>query len=157
MVGYVIGSVIFAVSDSSRRRVVLESVTRVVWTIACASLIAHFVSAFHFYHNWSHAAAYADTARQTNEIFGLDWGGGVFINYALVLAWMLDVAWWWRGGVDSYRKRPLPLVVAWHGFLIFIIFNATVVFGNGIVRWVGLAICLLLMLVWLRIARNKDD
>ena len=33
--------------------------------------------------------------------------------------------------------------------LIFIIFNATVVFGDGMVRWVGLAICLLLTLTWL--------
>ena len=150
--GYAIGSVIFAMSSPSRRSATWDAAARVIWTIACASLIAHFISAFQFYHDWSHAAAYADTARQTREAFGFNWGGGVFINYALLITWMLDVAWWWRSGLDSYRKRPLPLVVAWHGFLIFIIFNATVVFGDGIVRWIGLAICLLLALSWLRIA-----
>ena len=100
------------------------------------------------------AAAYADTAQQTQELFGLNWGGGLFINYALLLAWIVDIAWWWRSGLDSYRKRPWPLIAAWHGVIIFIIFNATVVFGDGVVRWLGLAICLLLTLTWLRIVRH---
>jgi len=143
--GYAIGSVLFAISYSRRRRAEWESATRVVWTIACASLIAHFISAFQFYHGWSHAAAYEDTARQTHELFGLNWGGGLFINYALLIAWMIDIAWWWRDGLNSYRQRPWPLVIAWHGLLIFIIFNATVVFGDGIVRWIGLVICLMLI------------
>ncbi len=159
--GYAIGSVIFALSyssrvDSSPGRAKWDSATRVVWTIACASLIAHFISAFQFYHGWSHAAAYDDTARQTHELFGLNWGGGLFINYALLIVWMVDIAWWWRGGLDSYRQRPWPLMIAWHGLLIFIIFNATVVFGDGIVRWIGLAICLMLILAWVRIIRMRD-
>ena len=150
--GYAIGSVIFAMSSSSRRSATWDSATRVLWTIACAILIAHFITAFQFYHGWSHAAAYADTARQTREAFGLNWGGGVFINYALLILWMLDIAWWWRSGLESYRRRPFFLVAGWHGFLIFIIFNATVVFGDGVVRWIGLAICLVLTLAWIPIA-----
>jgi hypothetical protein len=151
VVGYAVGSVIFA---SARTRAQWDAAARVVWTVACASLIAHFISAFQFYHGWSHAAAYRDTARQTQEVFGFDWGGGLFINYALLIAWIVDIGWWWRSGLDSYRKRPWPLVAAWHGLLIFIIFNATVVFGNGLVRWLGLAICLLLTLTWLYTARR---
>ena len=159
--GYAIGSAIFALSDSpesrahpSQGRVGLDAATRVVWTIACASLIAHVISAFQFYHGWSHSAAYEDTARQTQEVFGLNWGGGVFINYALLIAWMLDIGWWWHSGVDSYRKRPWPFLVAWHGFLVFIIFNATVVFGDGIVRWIGAGICLMLIFAWVRMIRE---
>ncbi|HKO62682.1 MAG TPA: hypothetical protein VJV03_16065 [Pyrinomonadaceae bacterium] len=162
IVGYAIGSVIFALSysarrraDSSRRSERLDSATRVIWTVACAGLFAHFVSAFHFYHGWSHAAAYEDTARQTRELFGLNWGGGVFINYLLLVAWMIDVGWWWASGLDSYRKRPLWLLVAWHGFLIFIIFNATVVFGDGIVLPVGVAICLVLTTAWAGVIRAR--
>ena len=159
IVGYAVGSVFFALSSSARRSEHLESTqwdsaARIVWSVACASLIAHLISAFHFYHGWSHQAAYADTARQTQELFGLNWGGGLFINYALLLAWIVDIAWWWQSGLDSYCKRPWPLVIAWHGFLIFIIFNATVVFGGGMVRWLGLAICLLLALTWLYIVRT---
>jgi len=124
--------------------------------VACASLIAHFICAFQFYHGWSHAAAYRDTARQTEDVFGLNWGGGLFINYALLIAWMVDIGWWWQGGLDSYPQRPWPLVGAWHGFLVFIIFNATVVFGHGIVRWVGLGICVLLTLTWVRVIGARD-
>ncbi len=164
IVGYAVGTVIFALPNErpprfgtqvteSLGRTRWDSAARVVWTAACASLIAHFISAFHFYHGWSHAAAYADTAQQTQELFGLNWGGGLFINYALLLAWILDIVWWWRSGLDSYRKRPWPVIAAWHGVLVFIIFNATVVFGAGIVRWLGLAICLLLTLTWLRTVR----
>ena len=154
--GYAIGSVIFAMSSSLRRSATWDSAARIIWTIACASLLAHFISAFQFYHGWSHAAAYADTARQTHELFGLNWGGGLFINYGLLVAWIIDIAWWWRSGLDSYRQRPWLLVIAWHGFLVFIIFNATVVFGDGFVRWIGLAICLLLALAWVQIIRQWE-
>ncbi len=132
IIGYAVGSVIFALQG---KRPLWDAAARVVWSVACASLIAHFISAFQFYHGWSHAAAYADTAQQTQELFGLNWGGGLFINYALLVAWIVDIGWWWRSGLDSYRKRPWALIAAWHGLLIFIIFNATVVFGAGIVRW----------------------
>lgn len=154
IIGYAVGSVIFALSPSPRRRARWDSAARVVWTIACASLIAHFICAFQFYHGWSHQAAYRDTAQRTQELFGLNWGGGLFINYALLIAWMVDITWWWLSGLDAYRKRPWPLVALWHGFLIFIIFNATVVFGEGIVRWLGFAICLLWTLTWLHIVRQ---
>jgi hypothetical protein len=154
IVGYAVGSVIFALSPLSRRRAQWDSVTRVVWAVACASLIAHFISAFQFHHGWSHQGAYRDTAHQTQELFGVNWGGGLFINYALLIAWIVDIAWWGLSGLDSYRKRPWPLVALWHGFLIFIIFNATVVFGDGMVRWLGSAICLLLTVAWLHIVRQ---
>ncbi len=167
IVGYAVGSVVFALSFSARKkahfavepvprwthREKLES-ARVVWTVACASLFAHFISAFQYYHGWSHAAAYRDTARQTAEMVGLNWGGGLYINYALLIIWVADIGWWWRSGLDSYRKRPWLLVASWHGLLIFIIFNSTVVFGDGIVRWLGLGFCLLLALTWLRIVRE---
>ena len=147
IVGYVTGSVLFA---SSRNRTQWDPAARAAWTIACASLIAHFISAFHFYHHWSHSAAYLDTARQTNEMFGFNWGGGLYINYALLIAWIVDIAWWWRSSLGSYRSRPRWLLAIWHGFFIFIIFNATVVFGEGPVRWVGLVTSLLLAVIWVR-------
>jgi hypothetical protein len=131
-----------------------DSVTRTLWTISIASLVGHFICAYQFYHHWSHESAYLDTARQTNEVIGLNWGGGLFINYAFLTIWTIDVGWWWLRSLTSYRARPWPLVAAWHGFLIFILFNAMVVFKDGVVRWVGLVICLILFLSWARIARQ---
>jgi hypothetical protein len=145
--GYAAGAAAFALS---RGRRVWDATARLTWTAACAALLVHVASAFHFYHAWSHGSAYVETARQTGEVVGFDWGGGLFINYALMTLWFVDVAWWWLGGLDSYRRRPWPLVAAWHGFLIFIIFNATVVFKDGLTRWAGLGVCLGLCLAgWL--------
>jgi hypothetical protein len=149
--GYTFGSVIFALS---RRRNRWDSAARIVWTIACLSLIAHVVCAFQYYHFWSHDAVYRETARQTEAVVGLNWGGGVFINYGLVLGWIVDIFWWWMSGIESYRRRPWPLIAVWHGFLIFIIFNATVVFKAGTVRWVGLCVSLSLLVAWLVTVRQ---
>lgn len=151
--GFAVGAATFALS---RKRRSWDSVGRFVWTIACIALLAHVACAFHFYHGWSHVAAYQDTARQTDEMFGLNWGGGLYVNYALVIFWVLDVAWWWLRGLDAYRRRPWPLVAAWHGFLIFIIFNAAVIFAKGFVRWTGLVVCLCIGLLWLRTARENS-
>ncbi len=125
------------------------------WTIGVIGLLAHAGAAYHFYHGWSHAAAYRETARQTAEVTGLDWGGGLFINYALIAGWMTDVAFWRLRGLDAYRNRPRWLMAAWQGFLFFIIFNATVVFKTGPPRWAGLGLCLWLILLWLSVSRNK--
>lgn len=152
IVAYAIGSGVFAFS---RNRSQWLYTVRAAWTFACISLIAHFICAFHFYHDWSHALAYLDTARQTEEVVGLNWGGGLFINYAVLIAWIVDVGWWWLSGIDSYRNRNRLWVIVWHTFLIFIIFNATVVFKDGVVRWVGLLMSLFLVISWILIARQK--
>ena len=148
---YTVGSVVFALARGRSR---WDSATRVLWTIGVVSLIGHFICAYQFYHHWSHELAYIDTARQTDEVTGLNWGGGLFINYAFLAIWAIDVSWWWLRGLNSYRTRPWPLVAAWHGFFVFMLFNATVVFKDGVVRWVGFVICLILLLSWARIARH---
>ena len=33
-----------------------------------------------------------ETARQTAEVFGINWGGGLFINYTVAILWIGDVA-----------------------------------------------------------------
>jgi hypothetical protein len=152
IVAYAIGSAVFVFARSRPRWL---SLTLAAWTIGCISLIAHFICAFHFYHNWSHELAYRDTARQTEEIVGLNWGGGLFINYAVLVGWIVDIGWWWLSGINSYLSRRWRLVLLWHAFLVFIIFNATVVFDSGIVRWAGLAISLCLVVSWVVITRNR--
>jgi hypothetical protein len=149
--GYAAGAVAFALA---RGRVAWGRAARLAWTLACAALLAHVACAFHFYHGWSHASAYLDTARQTDEVFGLDWGGGLYINYALMTGWVLDVAWWWATGPDSYGRRPRLLTAAWQGFLLFIFFNATVVFKGGAARWAGLGVCLCVCVAWRLAARG---
>ena len=147
---YAIGCVVFATA----RRPNADRWARLAWTVGCAALLMHFMSAYHFFHDWSHASAYADTARQTAEVFRVNWGGGLFINYAVAALWFADVTWWWFAGLDSYRRRPWLITILWHGFLIFILFNATVVFKDGLVRWLGLFVCVILVVSWYSI-RNE--
>lgn len=147
--GYTVGCLVFALT----RR---DGWARWAWTIGCSALLVHFAVAFHFYHAWSHHAAYVETARQTAEVFVINWGGGLFINYAIASLWIADVSWWWFAGVGSYRRRPWLLTLIWHGLLIFILFNATVVFKDGLTRWVGLLVCLLLCLSWVVSNRQRS-
>jgi len=113
-------------------------IASVAWTVAFALMLVHVGLAFHFAHHWSHRAAYEETARQTAEVFGVHWGGGVFANYALLVVWAVEVARWWRGRVSRYAQA----------FLAFMWFNGTVVFGHGPVRWLGAMIFAALAVVW---------
>lgn len=113
--------------------------SRVVWTLGCGFYLAHVGCAFACVHGWSHAEAYAFTARQTAAVVGLDWGGGIYLNYLFTLAWTGDAAWRWTD-----RPRPRALGWAVDLFMGFIAFNATVVFASGFSRWLGVAACVLL-------------
>ena len=145
ILGYVCGTLAFALARNKHRG---DKIARLAWTAASIAALAHLLCAFHFYHGWSETLAYRVTARQTEEVFGLNWGGGLYINYVLIFGWLVDIGWWWARGIGSYRNRPGLIMAAWHGFLIFIIFNSTVVFKTGLVRWAGLLVCLGLCLVW---------
>lgn len=118
---------------------------RILWFAGAVLLCAHLLAAFHFKHGWSHAAAYEATARQTREVTGLDWGGGVLLNYLLVIVWLVDA------GVRLGRAMPRAPGRALTTFYAFMWFNAAVVFVRGPMRWAGSAAFLLLaVLVWRR-------
>ncbi len=118
----------------------------VVWPLGAALLLVHILVAFATRHDWSHDAAVAETARQTEETFGVRWGGGVWINYALTL-------WWW---LDAFRisilRRPpnQPWVGEWirRVLFLFLWFNAAVVFAQGPSRIVGAVACGAVALSW---------
>ncbi len=116
--------------------------SRIAWTAGCGVYLLHVACAFEYYHHWSHAEAYAFTAEQTAAVVGLDWGGGLYVNYAFTLVWLADVCWWWT---DLSRPRWIGWAV--QAFMGFIAFNATVVFATGFSRWFGIAACVLLIAV----------
>jgi len=122
-----------------------ERAARAAWAAGLLFYLAHVACAFQFFHNWSHQAAYRETARRTGELFGFDWGGGLYWNYAFTAAWAVDVLW---------PRPPGWLRAGLRGFLAFLAFQATVVFGAGWTRWAGLASTLALLLLW---RRNRHD
>ena len=60
-------------------------------TAGLVVFLGHIASAFQHYHQWSHTVAYAETAEQTKEFVGWNWGGGLYLNYLFTLIWLGDV------------------------------------------------------------------
>jgi hypothetical protein len=115
------------------------AIARVIWSLGCGLFLVHVAGAFHFYHGWSHAAAWEKTASETDKLLGIRFGDGIYFSYAFTLLWLLDVAamWLWPRADGALR-----LFV--HAYLFFIAFNGAIVFEAGPIRWVGIAACLLL-------------
>ena len=119
----------------------------VLWTAAAALCITHSALAFHVRHGWSHDAAVRQTAAQTAAVTGLDWGGGVFVNYAFLAIWAADVAWIWAAPA-SYLRRPSAVNGLVSAFFLFIIVNGAVVFAGGPARVVGIAATATVVWAW---------
>lgn len=109
--------------------------------------LAHVACAFSFFHGWSHAAAYADTAQQTAAQFGWNSGGGLYVNYAFALVWFGELA-WATAAAPSFAVRPRWITTGVRAFLYFMIFNGAVVFAHGAMRWFGLLLCAGLAWCW---------
>ena len=126
---------------------------RICWTAGCLVFAVHVACAFHFVHRWSHADAYHQTARQTFDLTGVASGFGLYLNYAFLLAWLLDAAsLWFPAGHPRHRRRlSIPL----HAFFAFMWFNAAVVVPTGPTRWAGVAAFALLGVLLVRCARRE--
>jgi hypothetical protein len=126
------------------------------WTVALAVYLLHVVSALHFYHRWSHAAALHHTAQRTYEVVGWWWSGGLYINYAFTLLWIGDVLWWWLAP-QHFVRRPAWLARTWHGVFVFMAVNGAIVFAVGGFRWVSLGALLVLMVAWAVMRPSRGD
>jgi hypothetical protein len=104
-------------------------------------------------HAWSHRAALIDTARQTAAMTGIDWGGGLWVNYAFLLIWIVDAAWWWAAPA-GYRRRPRALRHSLLAFFIFMFVNGAIVFAHGAMRMLGAAAVAAVGWTWYRAERG---
>ncbi len=127
---------------------------RWLWSLGAVALAVHFALAMQLRHGWSHAAAVADTARQTEAKFGLNWGGGVWFNYAMVALWILDAAWAWAA--PNYRNVSHVWQWSVRGYFLFMWFNGAVVFPTGPIRWFGLVACGAVAWSWWRRRKNRS-
>jgi len=122
---------------------------RPLWTLACLSYLAHVVAAFSLHHHWSHDAAYQETARQTGDLFGMYWGGGLYFNYAFTALWTADMIWSWKN-FHTYVTRPKRIAATTHSFLAFMFFNGAIVFAHDATRWLGVVAAAVLVIQWIR-------
>jgi len=121
---------------------------RLLWTLGCAAYLGHVWAAFHFVHHWSHQAALADTARQTQELMGTAVASGLYFNYLFTLVWLGDViAEWWN------VSKPRWAAAAVHGFMAFMFVNGAIVFARGAIRWFSIAAAGGVFIAWLSTRR----
>jgi hypothetical protein len=121
---------------------------RAAWSVGVATFLVHVVTAFDAIHGWSHTAAY----QHVDTVSGF--GAGIFVSYAFTVVWVIDATWWLADRV-AYDLRPTWLDRLIHGFLAFVVFNATVVYETGFIRWAGVICFSLLGLLLLARARGR--
>jgi hypothetical protein len=109
-----------------------SDLARWCWSLACAVYLVHVGVAFHYAHGWSHEQA----VRHVRDVSGV--GEGIYASYLFTLLWTADVVFWWLSP-GCYAARGPWIDRLLHGFLAFMIFNATVVFETGFIRWAGAA------------------
>ena len=114
--------------------------------IGMAMLVVHIAIAIFHHHGGDHAAAVAETARLTEQVYGVAWGGGVYVNYAFLAAWAAYL-WWWRAHPRRLDDSN-PGLLAMRAVLFVIIFNALVVFASPLTRLLGIALCVMLVWAW---------
>lgn len=111
--------------------------SRWAWAAGAALATVHSLAAFAVFHRWSHGDALAATARQTAAVVGWAWGGGLYFNYAFLLVWLADAA-WWIASPRSHAQRPRAVDGFVRGFLFFMFVNGAVVFADGGMRVLGI-------------------
>ncbi len=118
------------------------------WAAGVVLTSIHVVIAMAVAHGWSHAAAIDATARATRTMFGVDWGGGVYVNYAFTGLWAAETVWW---GVAPAAYARRPFVVKWmlRAFYLVIIVNAAIVFAAGWRRMLGGTVTAALLWSWI--------
>jgi len=111
---------------------------RLYWTLGCLMYWLHWLLAFHYFHDWSHEQAVSHTRARSG------YGFGILFSHLFTLIWTMDVVAWWLVPA-RYLRRPIWLGTVVHGYLAFIVFQSTVVFATGIVRWCAVLASLLLI------------
>lgn len=102
------------------------------WLWGGAAYFIHVLAAFHFRHGWSHAAAWAATARQTAAVTGWDFGAGLWVNYCFTVAWALAAFLWVQ--LPNWCRK------IWIAWFLFMTLNGAVVFVAGPARWLGVGL-----------------
>ncbi len=118
-----------------------------VWVAGAGLCTLHIVIGFAGRHGWSHEIAVRETARQTAAVYGVNWGGGVYVNYVFVGAWLTE-AWWWRAYPSHYFSRRRAISWALRAFYVLIIVNAAIVFASVPGRTIGLVLVGVLLWAW---------
>jgi hypothetical protein len=130
---------------------------RLSWTVGAILSAVHLLAAMHLVHGWSHDAALRATALQTAALTGLDWGGGLYINYLFIAFWLIDAGWWWVVP-DRFLSRTRIHAGVIRAVFIFMFVNGAVIFARGAGRIVGILAIGTVCWAWFKPDRaNRSD
>ena len=144
MAGYFLGAFLILQTHGARPRF---PATLWVWAIGCDFYFWHVIAAFHFAHDWSHAAAVQSVNERALDFTGQSAPYGIWFNYVFLAAWIIDAAWLWSDE-ESYLRRRRALNWGLHGFLLFMVINGAIVFAPDYVRWPSIVALAVLAWVW---------
>ena len=83
------------------------------------------------------------------KVFGVAWGGGIFVNYAFSGLWLTEALWWWVSPTTYQSRSQRQTMIIWGTFL-FMILNGAVIFVDGPMRWVGVLLVGGVVAIWTR-------
>jgi hypothetical protein len=126
---------------------------RACWLLGWLAYATHVALAFHYYHEWSHAHA----VRHVNERSGF--GPGILFSHLFTILWSADVVWWCISS-EGHARRPAWIGLVLHAYMLFMAFNATVIYETGAIRAAGLtgtALLALSLLLRLGVSRSEKE
>lgn len=154
-----ISLVLFTLAEAGKRGIHAGRTPRAwAWPASLAGVsigVAHVAIAMDVRYHWDHAALVAATARQTTAVFGLNWGGGAYLNYVFLAIWAVELA-WWRVSPSRYASRPRAVTWLIRAFFFVMILNAAVIFAGGWRRALGAVIVAGILAAWLPETSRQD-
>ena len=141
---------LFVAAEAGRRRL-SDGDRPAAWArpalvLGALLMTGHVLLALASRYGWDHAAAVRETARQAAVVYGFEWRGNIYVSYAFVVLWFVEV---WRWPVPADRGAVTTTTIGWtlRAFFFLIIFNGAVVFATT--AWSrALGSLLMAILVW---------
>lgn len=108
---------------------------------------AHSVLAVGVVYGWDHALAARVTAARAAEVYGTAWAGSLYVNYAFLAWWGIDLV-WWQTRPRAFFARPVVIDWAWRLVAFTMIINGAVIFASPAGRLAGVPLTAAFLFVW---------
>jgi hypothetical protein len=118
-----------------------------LWGVGAILACVHSLVALGVVYDWDHARAVQVTAERAADVYGVAWRGSLFVNYAFLAWWLVDVRWWWRHP-RGYFVRARTVEWCWRIVAFVMLANGAIVFASPTGRLAGAPLIALLLLVW---------